>query len=350
MKPTKLRLLTTLIASFFAIISIQMAAPEPEVTYDQSAFERFPPVPTQFWVQKLVTPLSDSSNMIIRIKYVSDTVLPSSITMYINGGNTIFHDDGTGPDSVSGDGVYAAYLKENITSFLTSVQSLHDNLATKGSFTTFTGHFGQVNTTTPIFDVENFNNNHQVEFDQKLINGVDCGNNILRQNSLFITDLSVVEDEARTYRVSDGTGTITGVWTFGNLIKNIVNSAHYGDNNYGEVRTFLKQWVGSYMVSRTLNGQSTLGRTDIYTFLIEPWLRKANASNPSYTSHGQNNWQTDWDQTDETSLVQNAPFKLMAIVNRLDLRGNSYYSSSMGLSGETRFIYTLIAPVQIYKS
>lgn len=37
-----------------------------------------------------------------------------------------------------------------------------------------------------------------------------------------------------------------------------------------------------------------------------------------------------------------APFRLTAVVNRLDLRGNASYTSAMSNTGETRFIYTLV--------
>jgi hypothetical protein len=59
---------------------------------------------------------------------------------------------------------------------------------------------------------------------------------------------------------------------------------------------------------------------------------------------GRPSWEVWWDQLDEDMLLQYAPFKLMAIVNRLDLRGNNAYGGNLTNAGETRFIFTLLDP------
>jgi hypothetical protein len=90
-----------------------------------------------------------------------------------------------------------------------------------------------------------------------------------------------------------------------------------------------------------------------FQYLIGPWLIEANAVANEWTMTHYNNvsdpniWKTDWDNTPEDSLLKYAPFKLMAIVNRMDLKGNSGYTGSLNNAGETRFIYTLVAPFEI---
>lgn len=207
---------------------------------------------------------------------------------------------------------------------------------------------GEAITEAPKFDWDTFDDDREVELPPVFIDAVDCQTSILKQNSLFITDLAVVEDPVRTFNVVTGTGNPVGVWTFGNLIKNITNEAVSGVS----ARTLLKNWLKGWTDGRTINGQFVPPRTGVFRYLIEPWLVKANRwSDTHYVGpmHPTADvWEQDWDNTSEDSLLKYAPFKLMAIVNRLDLKGNIGYTHSVNNAGETRFIYTLIAPVTIY--
>ncbi|HRO43741.1 MAG TPA: hypothetical protein PL009_12965 [Flavipsychrobacter sp.] len=220
--------------------------------------------------------------------------------------------------------------------------NLQAQIANNGGFLHFTGHSGKLHSEIVEFDLNGFEHHEQVELNALLIDAINCQSEILKQNSLFITDLSVVEDPARTYNVVTGTGNHTGVWTFGNLIKNMANQTATGVS----ARTLLKEWIRGWTNGRTINGQTVPLRIAVYNYLIIPWLVKANNWQGN---HYQNlnivtQWETDWDNTSEANLLKYAPFKLMAIVNRLDLKGNTGYSSSITNAGETRFIYTLIAP------
>jgi hypothetical protein len=57
------------------------------------------------------------------------------------------------------------------------------------------------------------------------------------------------------------------------------------------------------------------------------------------------NWEYWWDLLPEDLILKYAPFKLMAIVNRLDVRGSQVYGNGINNAGETRFIFTLINPL-----
>lgn len=108
------------------------------------------------------------------------------------------------------------------------------------------------------------------------------------------------------------------------------------------IRGFMKSWVKQWTNDQTVNGQTVKARKHVLECLIAPWLKKAqNNSNLSVTLQ---NWESLWDATNSAALKQNAPFKLTAIVNRLDLRGNSAYNEAFQNGGETRFIFTLINP------
>lgn len=304
-----------------------------------ATFEQNPPVPLEFRVQKLRTPLANGSNMILRIRYEDPGyTLPSELDIYQSSGSmTAFHDDGIAPDIVSGDRIYSAYITENINAFVGRVTNLESTLTSKGQYIQFYGHLGEMVTNIPHFNITAFNNFVETPLSAGLLNGTNCDHDLLKQNSLFITDLSVVEDKARTYNLKTGQGNKYGVWTFGTLMKNIAHTTAPNGN-----RDFLKAWVKQWTVPQLVNGETVAPRTDVFSFLIEPWLQKAN--NSASIHPDSSNWETYWNATNEDSLLVYAPFRLMAIVNRQDLRGNSGYAKSLNNAGETRFIFTLVAP------
>jgi hypothetical protein len=86
------------------------------------------------------------------------------------------------------------------------------------------------------------------------------------------------------------------------------------------------------MTPQTINGDAVPARTGIFTEIIEPWIKK--------TTPGAAPTQANW-KTFPLNLTL-APFKLEAIVNRLDLRGNTGYSISN--AGEGRFVFGALTP------
>ncbi|MBK7691158.1 MAG: hypothetical protein IPJ31_08585 [Bacteroidetes bacterium] len=168
-----------------------------------------------------------------------------------------------------------------------------------------------------------------------MVDAITCLDDLKKENSLLITDLSVVEDINRTYNVVAGTGNATGVWTFGEMMKNIANT-----NANNGVKDFLKSWVKLLRLDNVVAMNQFIG----------PWISKARGLNTPINvqkdMQAANIWETEWDNalTTEEGLLQNAPFKLTAIVNRIDLRQNVAYMQNMSNTGETRFIFTMVNP------
>lgn len=325
--------------------NIEIISPySPPPPISQTVFEQYPPYAIQYWVQKLKTPTGRGENIIFKVKYESDYQLPEFIDIY-NTGTVDFtlSDDGNYPDDVRGDGKYAALRKENLTQFTTQIQNREHWIQANGGIYDFTGHSGEFinRNAIPLFDFSKFNLFQETEINALLINAGDCQNELKKEKSLFITDLSVVEDESRTYNVKTGVGNSNGVWTFGKLMDNIENNTHADG-----LRGFLKEWVKTWLVDQTVNGQVVKSRAFALDSMIIPWIRKAKNNpnfNPTFGSWEQE-WENEWNAISETNLKINAPFKLTAIVNRLDLKGNVAYTSSVSNAGETRFIFTLINP------
>jgi len=131
---------------------------------------------------------------------------------------------------------------------------------------------------------------------------------------LMITDLSVVEDPARTFDPCTNAGTPMGAWTFGKLMTDMANGTI---DPAKMVEDWLKQWT----VNQTVNSFTVLNRTTgMNNLLLSTWKRSSNG---------------------ELDLSQ-APMRLLAIVNRIDLRQNTFYGG--GSAGEGRFVFGVLNP------
>jgi hypothetical protein len=124
---------------------------------------------------------------------------------------------------------------------------------------------------------------------------------------LMITDLRVVEDSTRTSWTGGTANAADGAWHFGRLMANMA-----GPN---DPAVFVRSWLASWETSRTINGFSVPARTAIRQIV------------------------SDWPKLADGRLdLRKAPFRLLAIVNRVDLR-----KLSAGKAGEGRFVF---APVR----
>jgi hypothetical protein len=146
---------------------------------------------------------------------------------------------------------------------------------------------------------------------------------------LMITDLSVVEDSVRTNPPRIISHTLTsrrmatsisidpsaGKWTFGRLMRDMAGTNDASD--------FCMQWLQLWETDQTVNGFTSTARTNIRSQVIQPWL----------------------DASGGIKLNLNkAPFRLLAIVNRVDLRNNPSYAGTGGNAGEGRFVFGVLGP------
>ncbi|WP_426734824.1 CARDB domain-containing protein [Myxococcus faecalis] len=124
-----------------------------------------------------------------------------------------------------------------------------------------------------------------------------------KPSELMITHLSVVEDPVRT---APG-----GAWHFGTVMREL----NGGQDPSELVRAWLKTWLEKQHV----NGLTIPPRPEMQTKVLGPWeTRSGGPSKP-----------LDFNS---------APFRLLAIVNRIDLREQGV------TAGEGRFIYGVVAP------
>lgn len=133
---------------------------------------------------------------------------------------------------------------------------------------------------------------------------VDCGLTINEERELLIRALPVVEDTARTTWNGNPDAPVSGAWHFGKLMTHMA-----GDN---DPATFVLDWIDTWETAVTVNGQSVPARTAIDQ-IIDAWPKLGNG---------------------DLDLTQ-PPMRLLAIVNRMDLRSDTR-------AGEGRFVFGVL--------
>ncbi len=139
--------------------------------------------------------------------------------------------------------------------------------------------------------------------------------NIHASRELLITDLSVVSDKTRTFDTCADPadqGNPDGAWTFAKLMRAMANKAQTNV----DPADFVEQWLKTWEQPRTINGWTVDPRPRVDDLVLNNWPRL--------------NGKLD---------LAKSPFRLMAIVNRIDLRQNVAYGG--GNAGEVRFVFAL---------
>jgi len=124
---------------------------------------------------------------------------------------------------------------------------------------------------------------------------------INRPAELAITALSVVEDPVRTRP--------GGAWHFGTLMRAMAGNQ--------EPSALVRQWLRTWGVAQQINGLSLPARTKMLTQVLGPWEQRSGGA-------------------DKPLDFATAPFRLLAIVNRMDLRQAGVQA------GEGRFVYGVV--------
>ncbi len=145
------------------------------------------------------------------------------------------------------------------------------------------------------------------------------------QKTLLITDLSVVEDPVRTFDPSTGAGTPMSAWTFGKLMTDAANPAMTGINP----SDFARRWLRTWEADQSINNDPVPNRkAKMIATILKSWENASGGPGAPLR-------------------MERAPFRLLAIVNRLDLRGNVTYGGSVSddcceqrcITGEGRFVF-----------
>ncbi|NNC90023.1 MAG: hypothetical protein HKN82_16315 [Akkermansiaceae bacterium] len=214
----------------------------------------------------------------------------------------------------------AQRLREELTAGLTRLQQLENGRVPQFAGREFKGDFPLPDPATVGEDVRLFPFSTRVDAEPVTAATarpvLGASSMVAPERSLMITDLSVVEDPDRTFDPCSGTGTPMGKWTFGFLMEQAANTPLTGVT----ASEMAQHWIQQFEAFNVINGDPVPDRGGaIQTSLIDKW----NAKNIAEGNH-------PFDPV-------NAPFRLTAIVNRIDLREGSAYAT--GNAGELRFVF-----------
>jgi hypothetical protein len=250
-----------------------------------------------------------------RLEVTFGEVMPPAVKVLLEGEVRELRDDGRDQDHVSGDGVYTALApaqweraraEEHLLGGRPTTASL-DGLLPDPSISVKSG-------VLPHFPW-----------------------------SLLITDLAAINDGSR---VSDPCVNLvtpsvsTKEWSFGYLMNHMANTAMTGVS----FDTFARAWLSSWMTPTTINGDyvkspmieapsSGWDHPDnvmVAKYVLEKWkLASRVRSDGTFDSN-----------TNPPLKMEKAPFRLLAIAFRPDLRTNGFFGE--GTAGELRFVFGVL--------
>lgn len=141
-------------------------------------------------------------------------------------------------------------------------------------------------------------------------------------SELMITDVSVTDEPCRTtWSGSCGGGGTPGIWTFGELMRRMAGT--------GAPEALAAEWLHQWEIPIVVNGFPVPPRPGIRPLVIDPWLVASGCpAGAPITGAGAC-----------TLKLKKAPFRLLAISNRVDLECASYTGPS---DGEARFVFGVL--------
>jgi hypothetical protein len=156
--------------------------------------------------------------------------------------------------------------------------------------------------------------------------GDNCGGNscfVDAEKSLLIRDLAVVNSSRTSDPCLTPNDTAKRAWNFGYLMSQMFPS--------DDASRLALGWLDEWEQTRTINNQSIRAVRSVLTtpttvYTLPGMLRK--------------HWKAASARPDGGVSMNKAPFRLLAIVNRFDLRKNIMFGS--GYAGELRFVYGVL--------
>ena len=256
-----------------------------------------------------------AGNAVLRVRF-ADRVPSSGIVIQGGPGPTLLRDDGRAPDTKADDGIFAAVVNIN-TAMLGKERSRRLSLARKYPRLPEFDHRVLVRWSP-------FEPPDPLRLEPGVAQGIDRFKGVFAvvdpARELMIRAPAVVEDPSRTFEPCTGAGTPMGAWTFGRLITEIANQPVTGIDPADLAEHWLEQWKQDLPI----NGFVVPNRSVGAQRFLDLWPRLPNGKLD----------------------LANAPFRLLAIVNRQDLRSNAFYGG--GDAGEARLVFGAVnctAPV-----
>jgi hypothetical protein len=295
-------------------------------------------------------------NALLTVRYTPDSAVGPHVKAVIEDRDVLLRDDGEGGDQVAGDGTHSAIIFLDFEALAANQDEIDlankdsqaapteptqtadaeqaddsgaASLASTSTSTTVTADSERLESDSSVL-VPDFQDGRDRQgtkaFPKVDFRAVGPGKfvplfpiathrRVDPARSLVITDIRVVEDPTRTFNPCTNAGTPMGAWTFGRLMTEMANTPRTGI----PASTFVRQWLNKWINDQTTaNGWTAEKRLAMQSLVIAPW--EAASGGPLRPLD-----------------LSKAPMRLLAIVNRVDLRSNSSYGG--GSAGEGRFVF-----------
>ncbi|NPC68580.1 hypothetical protein HPP05_02320 [Corallococcus exiguus] len=155
------------------------------------------------------------------------------------------------------------------------------------------------------------------------------------ERTQMIRDPAVVLDPARTWDPCTGAGTKGGVWTFAHLMREM------SQGSGARPEAFVLNWLSLWLNDFQSNGDTVPARRKMYDEVIAPWAAASGATSALQQNTSTGRWEVVLSKPLDLDI---APFRLLSIVNRIDLAGTRDYDDKPTDPGELRFIFGLTRP------
>lgn len=302
-------------------------------------FQRKSPIAQEIGLQLLDKPLSTGENILLTATFDKrniERIEESFLALQFGKEKAVLRDDGKGADEKAGDGIFSINIEQDVDQLIKDLSR-----AKKQSLSGKNPKFSARSITKLDNKLLNLFSPDELKLKNRIIipsaifpfpvsPAAAPPFPILVDESLMIIHTDVVEDPTKTFNPCDmdplTAGDPRGVWSFGELMRQMASPNPGAIASDAATVTFVLDWLNTWNVANTINGDNI----------------------PSRGIGGViNDWQTFSDQANLAAgnpigplLVERLPFKLTAIVNRLDLRGNSGYGFSN--AGEGRLVFCLL--------
>ena len=283
----------------------------------------------QATMQLLSNPTNGGNTLVTLTPVPGSMTSTNPITLLIN--NTL-----TQLSPIAGGSNWSAVVQIN-TSQLTALNAEIANLPASAQITTEFSDRAIVGTNVlQTFPLSNFLSGQVITFFPfgPTIGSTACAGSTTAYNPLLtctIIDTSVVNDPNRTWDPAmPNIGNKRGAWTFGTLITAMANVGAPG-NPVPSVSDFVLFWLNNYAITPSPNGDPVPPVPNVQTEVIAPW-QAATAAEGGFPPGAVD--------------VTIAPFRLLAIVNRVDLHSSTTYGVTppsspvpQEFAGEARFVF-----------
>ena len=315
------RKLSLLGLALLLLTVMPIACKKTEVPQDVAvnpAFEMNPPIAKTVSIQKLD---DKENNLLVVADFGKGTIKSQYHAIELASGKVVLRDDGQGVDETADDGKFSIAMHDDLTLLEQNIEAVEKNREqiTKAMSVGFKGREVVQRDLSFLKDIrlEDFRKGRRIPSPPDLL----CRSqlDVSPEHSLMVVHPDVLGSvEAQNM----------GAWTFGTLMNNIANEPVTGVSG-GEL---LKSWLLALQHNSVANTDIANARPNIFAAIRDAIIQSGTPSG----NFDETNWQTK----------PLDPYKfqvsLLAIVNRLDLRGNPGYGHTNG--GEGRFVFELLDP------